>query len=123
MSAEHARSWQQLPKQSPKTDQKQHAKVKRKGWITRGEKLVYTIFIAVFIIAGIFLVSYSSTTDTLNRDLQVLEQHVKTQTVINEELVFEQKELSRPERILAVAKEKGLKIQDTEVKQAETFNN
>lgn len=69
------------------------------------------------------MVSFSSATDSLNRELIALEQTVKHQKVTNEGLVFEKKELSRPERILKIAKEKGLKIQDADVKQAQALNN
>lgn len=124
MSANHARSWQQFsPQQAPKKEQKPHVKIHKKRWITKGEKVIYSIVFLCFIVSGIFIVSFSSSTDSLNRELIALEQTVKHQKVTNEGLVFEKKELSRPERILQIAKEKGLKIQDADVKQAQALNN
>lgn len=124
MSANHARSWQQqIPNQSPKQDRKVTVKVRKKGWITKGEKVIYSFVAICFIVAGIYLVSFSSSTDTLNREVQQLEQTVQNQKIVNEGLLFEKKELSRPERITEIAKENGLQIQDAEVKQAQVFNN
>ncbi|WP_156290432.1 cell division protein FtsL [Oceanobacillus salinisoli] len=124
MSANHAHSWQHLnPQKTPQKEQKPHVKVRKQGWITRGEKVIYSVVFMCFILSGVFIVSYSSSTDTLNRELETLEQTVRNQQVTNEGLLFEKKELSRPERILGIAKDKGLKIQDAEVKQAQIFNN
>lgn len=124
MSANHARSWQQSnPQHQSNQEQKVSVKVKKTAWITKGEKVLYSIVGSVLIAGGIFIVSFSSTTDTINRELQELEQTVSTQKVKNEGLLFEKKELSRPERIIEIAKENGLKVQNAEVKQAQGFNN
>lgn len=124
MSVEYARNFQQLnPKQLPNKDPKTKVKVKRTGWITKGEKVLYTFICMCFIAFGIFIVSYSSSTDALNREVQTLEKQVNDQRVINEGLTFEKKSLSRPERILEIAKERGLKVQGTEVKQAQVLSN
>ncbi|GAB3067985.1 hypothetical protein GCM10027286_34630 [Virgibacillus ainsalahensis] len=124
MIANHARSWQQEgPQQTPQREQKVNVKVHKQGWITRGEKVLYSLVGACLIAGGVFIVSYSSSTDTLNRELQSLEQTVQNQQITNEGLLFEVKELSRPERITSIAKENGLKVQDAEVKQAQGFNN
>jgi len=123
MSANHARNWQQLPKQNLQEKQKVTVKVRKQGWITKGEKVIYSFVSFCLIAAGIYIVSFSSSTDALNRDLQKLEGTVQNQKVVNEGLLFEKKELSRPERITEIAKEHGLKVQDAEVKQAQTVNN
>lgn len=124
MGANHARSWQyNRPEQTPKKEQKVAVKVIKQGWITKGEKVIYSLVGAGLIAAGIFVVSFSSSTDNLNREMLKLEKVVQTQQVTNEGLMFEKEELSRPERITKIAKENGLKLQDTEVKQAHAFNN
>ncbi|WP_067728297.1 cell division protein FtsL [Oceanobacillus damuensis] len=124
MSANQAQNWQQShPQHSPAREPKVAVKVKKNGWITKGEKVIYSLIGAFVVASGIFMVSYSSTTDTINRELQELEQTVNTQQVKNEGLLFEMKELSRPERIIQIAEENGLKIQNAEVKQAQSFNN
>ncbi|MBM7598690.1 cell division protein FtsL [Virgibacillus halotolerans] len=124
MSTSHARSWQQArPDQTETQRQKAAVKVQKQGWLTKGEKFLYSFMGVVVILAGIFIVSYSASTDTLNRDLQDLEKTVQYQQVKNEGLSYEMKSLSRPERITKIAREKGLKIQNAEVKQANAFNN
>ncbi|WP_042223862.1 cell division protein FtsL [Oceanobacillus manasiensis] len=122
MSANHARQWQQPRTQERPDQQKVAVKVQKQGWITKGEKIIYSAVGAMLVATGIFVVSFSSTTDTLNRDLQRLEQTVQTQQMTNEGLTFEMKELSRPERITKIAKENGLKIQDAQVKQTTAYN-
>lgn len=118
MSANHARSWQTTP--SPKqTPNKVSVKVKKQGWVTKGEKVIYSIIAAGIIITGIFMVSLSSATDAMNRDLQRLETELQKQKITNEGLAFEVEELSRPERIISIAEGHGLKIQNAEVKQAQ----
>ncbi|OZU90413.1 cell division protein FtsL [Virgibacillus indicus] len=124
MGANHARSWQQnRPEQTQVREQKVAVKVRKQGWITKGEKVIYSVIGAGLVAAGIFVVSFSSSTDSLNREMQQLENVVQTQKVTNEGLMFEMKELSRPERITKIAKDNGLKLQDAEVKQAHAFNN
>lgn len=119
MNSNHARSWQQSPNRETAPKQKQVViKVRRTSLVTRGEKVLYAFFCFMFIIACFYIVSFSSTMDSLNRDVQSLEQNVEVQKVTNDNLVIEIKELSKPERITKIAKENGLKIQNTEVKKA-----
>lgn len=126
MSANHARNWEQsytTTTQAPVKEEQVTVKVRKQSWITKGEKVLYSVIGASLIFAGVFTVSFSSSTDTLNRELQALENTVQKQQVTNEGLLFEMKELSRPERITKIAKDNGLKIQDAEVKQAHAYNN
>jgi cell division protein FtsL len=125
MRENQAIDWQQRSSMetAPNREQKATVKVRKQGWITKGEKVLYSVIGLCIIIAGGFMVSFSSSTDSLNRELQQLEQTVQNQQVINESLLFEKKELERPERITEIARENGLKIQDTEVKQAQNVNN
>lgn len=124
MSANQARSWQQPnPHRMPSAEPKVKVKVKKTGWITKGEKVLYSAIGAMLVASGILIVSFSSATDSINRELQQLEQTVSAQQVKNKSLMTEKGELSRPERIIERAKANGLKIQNTEVKQAEASNN
>lgn len=121
MNANHAHKWQQsYATQEPK--KKQVAVVRKKSWITKGEKLLYSVVGTCLLGASIFIVSFSSTTDSINRQLQSLEQKVQKQQVVNEGLLHEKKELQRPERITRIAKENGLKIQESNVKHASALN-
>ncbi|MEI3606728.1 cell division protein FtsL [Pseudogracilibacillus sp. SE30717A] len=119
MNTNHAKNWQQSYTQPERQQQKKIViRVKKKGWLTKGEKMIYAFFGLILICIGIYIVSFSSSTDTLNRDLQTLEQKVHKKQVENESLQFEIKELSKPERITGIAKENGLKTQNTKVKRA-----
>lgn len=127
MAANQAKSWQKSylnqPDRKNETEKKQiRVKVNKKGWLTKGEKLIYSVVGACLVSAGIFVVSFASATDGLNRDVQSLENNVRKQEVKNENLVYEKKEYSRPERITKIARKKGLKIQNAEVKQANALN-
>lgn len=105
------------------TQKQVKVKVQKKRWISRGEKFLYTVASGIVLAASVFMVQFSSTTDALNRDVQKLEQQVKVQKTTNENLQYEVKELSNPDRILKIAKENGLKIQNAKVKQASTIGN
>ncbi|HHU19164.1 MAG TPA: cell division protein FtsL [Bacilli bacterium] len=89
--------------------------------ITLGEKILACIFGACMSLALIFMVSYNANIDSLNRDVQRLEREIAEQQTINENLSHQAMEYSNPERILMIAKENGLNIQNTQVKQATTF--
>ncbi|MRH42159.1 cell division protein FtsL [Aquibacillus halophilus] len=129
MSSSQARNWQNSWQEQPvnptrQTDTKQKVKVKvKKSWITTGEKFLYTFLSAVALIVLYFTVSFSATTDSLNRDVQKLESDVKQQEVQNENLQYKVKEYSNPDRILQIAKENGLSIQNTQVIQATQISN
>src|SRR5699024_567404 len=93
-------------------------RVKQKGRLTKGEKLIYAIFGVLLIGIGLYIVSFSSSTDALNRDLQTLEQRVQKQTIEQERWQFGVRDLTKPGRITEIAKENGLKNQDAKVKRA-----
>lgn len=120
MSSQHARVWQtnqqEQVKQQPKIVRR---KVKvHQPWITRGEKILYIIFAFVFLSFSAYLISFSSSADQLNRDVQSLNSQVQQKEVHTKNLALKVKELSQPERIVENAKAHGLKIQNTQVKQA-----
>ena len=123
MAAPKTKTWQQsAPSFKPNEQKKVKVQVRKSSWITKGEKLLYSIAGVFLVSAGIYVVSYSSSTDSLNRELQQLESEVQSQQVTNEGLSFEVNELSRPERITKIAKENGLKVQDAKIKQASLFS-
>lgn len=120
MSNQHARVWQtsqqEQVKQKPSVIRR---KVKvHKPWVTRGEKVLYIIFAIVFLSFSAYLITYSSSVDKLNREIQVLNTQVDQAEVHTNNLAYQVKELSQPQRIIENAKEHGLKIQNTKVKQA-----
>lgn len=124
MSENQARKWQVNPHYNPQEESRTVVKkVKKTGWITKGEKIIYSITGAAILGLGIGLVSFASGTDDLNRQMQQLEDSISQQKIVNENLHYEKEGLSRPERIVEIAEKNGLKIQNSEVKQAESFNN
>jgi len=123
MNTNHARKWEYSSSAIPEQNKQVVVKVRKQSWITKGEKVLYSIVGIGLIIACAFIVSYSSSTYTLNKDVQTLENTVQTQQEANKILMYEVEKLSLPERITTIAKENGLKIQDAEVKHAQGFNN
>lgn len=120
-----AKQWQvEEATPSHETQEKRQivVKVKRRSWVSKGEKVIYTLFSVGLIASCLYIVSYASKLDQLNRDLLQLEQTVHNQKLENEALYFEVSELSSPERIIKIARENGLKIQDAKVKRAVTMN-
>jgi len=120
MNTNHARKWQRDYVQPPGQPQKKKitVKVRKNSWLTKGEKIIYAFLAIVILASGLYLVSFSSSTDTLNREVQTLETEVQEMKVDNEALAYEIRELSKPERITKIARENGLKIQDAQVKRA-----
>ncbi|GAA4069129.1 cell division protein FtsL [Amphibacillus indicireducens] len=125
MNVSEARHYQtSTPQRTRRVDQqpqpKKVIKVNSRK-ITLGEKILACIFGACMSLALIFMVSYNANIDSLNRDVQRLEREIAEQQTINENLSHQAMEYSSPERILMIAKENGLNIQNTQVKQATTF--
>ncbi|MDV2582543.1 cell division protein FtsL [Alkalibacillus haloalkaliphilus] len=90
----------------------------KKPWFTKGEKVLYTFGIALVAVLAVIVVSFSSSVDTLNRDVQQLQTQVQDVQAQNNSLHAEVQELSNPNRILTIAEENGLNIRNAEVRQA-----
>lgn len=128
MNSSTARKWNKT-QNSPEIN-KEHQEQKQtlnKKMISREftkvEKYLYIIVSVVLVLASAYVVSFSSKTDTMNRELQTFQGEIENQQLINEGLTFEVKELSQPDRITKIAKNKGLKIQDAEVKKVNVVND
>ncbi|SER03764.1 cell division protein FtsL [Gracilibacillus ureilyticus] len=122
MSTQHARKWQVQEDWHGKTEEKQKVVKKQvvvhKRWVTRGEKFIYSMFSCILIATFTYLVYFSSTLDQLNRNIQSLDADISNQQTLNQNLSYQVKELSQPERIIANAKEHGLELKNSQVKQA-----
>jgi len=123
MMQNQARQWQENYVQQPERQRKVVVRVKRSGWLTKGEKVIYSLCAVLMIIGTFYIVSFSSSIDSVNREIQTLEENVQQKIVSNNNLTFEVKELSEPGRILEIASENGLKIQDTKVKRISKLTN
>lgn len=127
MNTSEAKNWENnrqtaIPNDPYKKESIKILKVTKNKTLTKGEKYLYSLFSLVIILASVYMVSYSSKTDTMNRELQSRQQVLEQQEFVNEGLKFEVKELSQPERITKIAKNKGLKIQAADVKKAVIVN-
>lgn len=124
MNTNHARKWAySSTTATPEKKQQVTVKVRKQGWITKGEKALYSIIGVAMILACAFVVSYASSTYALNKELQSLEKTVQVQQEANAILSFEVERLSLPERITRIAKDNGFKIQGAEIKHAQGYNN
>ncbi|MGP4040400.1 cell division protein FtsL [Gracilibacillus sp. D59] len=121
MSSQHARVYYTHDQVKEQVEQQKvvRKKVKvQKRWVTRGEKVMYVIFAVMFLCISAYMVSYSASLDKLNRNIESLSTQIQQQSKQNQNLALKQKELSKPERIIENAKKHGLKVQNTQVKQA-----
>src|SRR5690625_2023873 len=123
MMQNQARQWQENYVQQPERQRKVVVRVKRSGWLTKGEKVIYSLCAVLMIIGTFYIVSFSSSIDSVNREIQTLEENGQQKIVSNNNLTFEVKELSEPGRIVEIASENGLKIQDTKVKRISRVTN
>ncbi|SIS37945.1 cell division protein FtsL [Salimicrobium flavidum] len=98
-------------------------KVAKKKWISTGEKYLYSIVSGAVLCACAYVISFSSATDSLNRDIETLEGNLEQQQSVNSSLSYDVEQLKNPERILDVAKKHGLDIQQSQVKQAGTVSS
>src|SRR5699024_12241331 len=106
MNTNNARQWQQYSAQTQRDNQRKVVvKVRSKNWLTKGEKVIYAFLATALLGIGIFIVSYASSVDKLNRDVQSLEQDSQKQTEKNDEIVGEVREPRKAKRIKNIAKE------------------
>lgn len=115
MSIEKVRTSQ--PERQPQRKQKQ-VRVNKRKWISTGEKYLYSIVSGAVLCACAYVISFSSATDSLNRDIETLEGNIEQQQSVNNSLSYDVEQLRNPERILDVAKKHGLDIKQSQVKQA-----
>ncbi|SDJ03688.1 cell division protein FtsL [Salimicrobium halophilum] len=121
MSTEKVRAYQ--PETKPKRKQKQvKVKVTKKKWISTGEKYLYSVISGAMLCACAYVISFSSATDSLNRDIESMEGKIQEQQSVNNSLSYEAEQLRNPERILEIAKKHGLDIKQSQVKQAGTVS-
>lgn len=99
------------------TQVKTHKRVKRiRTSVTLGEKLIVGIVaVTIFVILS-FIVHNFATLYSVNRDVQQLEQDIAKQQEVNNGLHLQVLELSEPERILSIARELGMVLDDDKIK-------
>ncbi|MGY3714015.1 cell division protein FtsL [Sutcliffiella cohnii] len=95
---------------------KQQVVIRKKARITLGEKLLIGLFLALVTFSSIHLVSNHVTIYDVNKEIRVLETSVQEQQLANRDLQLKVAELSTSDRILQKAKELGLTINESSVK-------
>src|SRR5690625_7741954 len=102
MNTNHARKWEYSPSAATKQNKQVVVKVRKQSWITKGEKVLYSIVGLGLIIACAFIVSYSLSTYTLNKDVHSLESTVQSQQKSKQLLMYELEKLSLLEIITKI---------------------
>lgn len=87
----------------------------KKG-ITKGEKIIYSLFIGVFVIGLYLIISNFASIYLTNYEIQKNETFIEEQLHVNEGLELQVKELSDPVRILAEAEKMGMVLNEENVK-------
>ena len=100
---------QQMPVQEPII-------IKRRASITLGEKLLILLFVSLFVIGAVKIVTNSYTVYQANIEFQKIEAKIEKQTKLNSDLYVQVEELSTYDRMLEKAKSLGLTLDPDNVK-------
>src|SRR5699024_5770306 len=104
MAAPKLKKWQHS--YQPQQDNKKvKVKDRKNNWITKGEKLIYSFADTCLILFGIYVVSYSSSTDTLDSEIQINETKDQNKQIKNERLTIEVRGVRKRKRITKMGKE------------------
>lgn len=88
-----------------------------KGRITKGEIVLLTFLALIFFAVSLFVVNNYATIHSLNREVHALQSEIENKQRINDDLKLQVTELSEPDRIMKIAKEKlGLTLNENNVK-------
>ncbi|HSJ37190.1 MAG TPA: cell division protein FtsL [Planococcus sp. (in: firmicutes)] len=93
-----------------------HQPVRKKGLITKGEKVLYLSFLAVFVMCALLVLQNQAAIQATTHEIQTIEKDVSEIQKQNTDLSVQVSELSTYERIWAKAKEQGLKLNEQNVK-------
>jgi cell division protein FtsL len=95
------------------------SKVLKRG-VTKGEKFLWTIALIGLLCASVFVISNYASIYAVNSDIQQVETKIDRQQKVNGNLELQVSELSAPERIITIAKERiGLTSNISNVKVVE----
>src|SRR5690606_32593152 len=93
-----------------------HQPVRKKSRITKGEKVLYLSFLAVFVMCALLVLQNQATIQATTHEIQTIEHDISEIQKQNTDLSVQISELSTYERIWAKAKELGLKVDKDNVK-------
>ncbi len=100
---------QQVPVQEPLI-------IRRRATITLGEKLLILMFVALFVIGAVNIITKSYAVYQANIEIQKTEAKIDEQTKLISDLHVQVEELSTYDRIWEKAKELGLTLDQNNVK-------
>lgn len=96
---------------------KKQPKIRRSRKIfSAGEKFLFVLFAAILVLFASMILQTESQLNGVNRDVQVLENKIQDTTKQNTELSIQVKEKSTYDRIWEKAKERGLNLNENNVK-------
>lgn len=110
------------PIYEPKRGTKNRKDKAFKSRISKGEKFIYTISLAAVIFVIYLLLSNYASIYIANHEIQQNERAIQEQMKVNEGLSLQVMELSDPERILSMAKDMGMVLDENNVKFTHTNN-
>ncbi|MDN7241342.1 cell division protein FtsL [Planococcus sp. N028] len=84
--------------------------VRKKGVITKGEKVLYLSFFAALVMCALLVLHNQSAIQASTQEIQTIEHSIDETVKQNTDYALQVSELSKYERILAKAKELGLKF-------------
>ena len=90
--------------------------VRKKARITKGEKILYTAFLAVCILCALLVLQNQSTIQASTQEIQTIENSINETMRQNTDLSVQVSELSSYERIWSKAKDYGLQLNERNVK-------
>lgn len=105
-----------LEKRQEETKSAKRVVKQKRSPITLGEKLLFTVFLLIMLLASIWVISNAVAMYHANIEIQKIEAKINDQEKINSDLSVQVEELSRPERIYKIAKDLGLTLNPNNVK-------
>lgn len=88
-----------------------------KGKISKGEVFLLIALALIFFAVSILVVNNYATIHSLNREVHSLQSEIDNKQRMNDDLKLQVTELSEPDRIMKIAKEKlGLSLNENNVK-------
>ena len=91
-------------------------RIKQKGWISPGEKILGITFGALLCFGSVHIISNQASIYQVNKEIQDTKVTVQEQEKSNSDLTIQVNELSQYERIRDKAQELGLTLNDQNIK-------
>ena len=91
-------------------------RIKRKGWISPGEKILGITFGALVCFGSVHIISNQASIYQVNKEIQDTKVTVQEQEKSNSDLTIQVNELSQYERIRDKAQKLGLTLNDQNIK-------